>query len=959
MAAPAPTQGNRNSHANKDDFKLSPEDQAKFDSMHKAAEEAEFNELAARLKNTPAGDSDQPHIAAGNSPYDTEQPRAASQAHSSARAGGTAGGTTTLAPEDIQQAESAPQPTHENQLGRGYTSGGNSGGNNGGGPSSNTNNGEPEGERRGFFGAAGSRFKQGFKKRRRMFIFGGGAIGVLVGIIIGIFSILPFQLNTILENVRLPAFGRLHSNILGNRSHKYIIAYLTARLMDIEDGTNPNNKTTDNVLFRATAVDTGRFFLDWYRTVRATKFESDLFDAQGIKFSAIAVRSGNVISTKPARITINDKVAFEVNLRDLGINEDVIRRAVDLGDVTALEEIDRATGRLSELIQIEVFDSNSEGRRELRNAMRNSIDGNGFKRWVLSSLRGGTRRAIMNMTGIAPWKPFEQTRDAAKKRVLSMINTVIDKSMPANMRSAQLMRCILGIISCRASPDQAHPSNRNLPPDGSRETRRDSQGNPVGDGSDTASGGLGPSTPEIDDVTKKIAQKILKGAGLVLNIVSLMDSLANFHNTVNSRALSILVENGRIQQLIALFAFFGAANDQLRTGEVADQEINEFMALVSNATNNEGWSTLVDGRPNVVYAQDTNAIYEEATNKAQFCSPEHQEKFHKPINRPASIKEFVYRCISIGGASLALSLEQSYMAGIGKIVAPLATVWQNSLGLISAFFNSIVDAITGPIMEGIIALLGLTDDVVEFMAWLTGKVAEFAGALPMLTPYSLPGEIINLLFMGASATAETVSRIIAGAAVTTPESRAAAIERYAVFMEEQRNQMSLYERYLALDNPRSTATIALFKLINQPPGSIGSMVFGAMGSIFTAPLSIVSKTANAATLEEPYAAANFAEMRYTYDHPTECLDANPLKMTPASSTNADELGIIPANELNWELLTNSDNWYNKLYEKQPDENIVLKVWNCGLADDFVAGSMGRQYGAPGKNTTGGTITREQ
>jgi hypothetical protein len=127
--------------------------------------------------------------------------------------------------------------------------------------------------------------------------------------------------------------------------------------------------------------------------------------------------------------------------------------------------------------------------------------------------------------------------------------------------------------------------------------------------------------------------------------------------------------------------------------------------------------------------------------------------------------------------------------------------------------------------------------------------------------------------------------------------------------------------------------------------SMFSKFVANIGSIFS-----FGQYAKAAT--SPYVAADFAGID-TYDYPSQCMDADPLTMTPINSTNMQTIlaskGIIVADtEMKWDLVTDSDAFYEYIYSKLKNESdpdsIAVQIYNCALLDNDVRGGLGALYG---------------
>lgn len=789
-----------------------------------------------------------------------------------------------------------------------------------------------------------------FVRRRRAQFVAGGAITGIIGTVFGLMTgLLPFQLNHLMQNIDERAFARFNGVGVEDRSSKWIQAYMAARLMDI-DNSRTNNSTNDNVLFRANRVDNNKPFTDWYRTLRTSKFESDVFEKRGFVFSSSFYHDGTKIVVRPAKITVKDTpLTFDPFDGPNRIDPAVLERAMN-NDPSAFSEIDRLTGKMNEFIHTEFFDSNKAARQELVQIMRELLPTEGWKIWNAVK-RYHIRKDIQNMTGITDWKFFETSREKwAEKRVAAR-NKMLDKALPENTKSGKFLRCLFGVDSCRASSDPADPDNRNLPPTGQRdEGRRDANGNPVGDGSgpDTMSRGATAGAAAAGDAAKKIAQQLIAKANLATGVISLLDSLSKFDQNMSNGSASKMVTVARGQQAAALFTMFMVARDQLKTGQAVPDEVDETMAMVANTTYNEAWSTGMEERPNVIHAQTAQPRpIVPAINKKEFCSEVYQEAMKRPENRQVAENQFQYKCdsMTIGARSMATTFEESWNNTLGVILHPILTAYRATVGFLIDIFNSVIDAILGPIMTAILEALGLQQKIEEFMGWASEKVLQWSGAGLMWDSFTPSGSIVNIAIQGGGYTAEAGSRF-QGAAATNDATRVEATTRAYAYEQEKRSRMSLYDRYLSLDNGKSVAANALAHLKSRPLSSAAPNILDSMGKIFTLPLGLFSKTTSAATGSDPYAIANIAGIE-TFDWPKECLDAEVFTMSPASATNADEMGIIDKEDLSWDLMLSKDAWFAKLYEEEDDETINKKVWNCALLDNAVAGGIGGIYGYKG------------
>jgi murein DD-endopeptidase MepM/ murein hydrolase activator NlpD len=186
-----------------------------------------------------------------------------------------------------------------------------------------------------------------------------------------------------------------------------------------------------------------------------------------------------------------------------------------------------------------------------------------------------------------------------------------------------------------------------------------------------------------------------------------------------------------------------------------------------------------------------------------------------------------------------------------------------------------------------------------------------------------------------------------GAALTTQSTSALAQNSYLAYQSEQQNNRSFSEKYFDINSPKSVLSKQLFAAANFSFKSTFTHLGSSIISGVISPFRTFFSPAYAAG-SDPYAAAKFAGIE-TYDFPRECINADPLTMTPQSSTNADELGIFTPEELTWDMLSDKEAYYSALYSKVGDnEDLAKKVWNCAVFDNTIRGGIGALYGYKGE-----------
>jgi hypothetical protein len=447
-------------------------------------------------------------------------------------------------------------------------------------------------------------------------------------------------------------------------------------------------------------------------------------------------------------------------------------------------------------------------------------------------------------------------------------------------------------------------------------------------------------------VAGKIVSKLLAKAG----VLSLLDSLARFNESIQNHTLSKLVAQANAQQVMGLFTVFGVASDQLTTGQVSNTEVRQFMDKFARPTNSEGWSTVIEGKGSGSVSAASSG-FTEAKNKQEFCSPKHQALMEK---YPAEAdKEYQWQCPGdkINSANRAQNLEDAWNSGPGAVLDPFLTLYHSATGGVFDVFNTITGAITTPIVNGVLAVTGTGKDVERAVAYVGAQALKFGGATSKVDDNTPSGEVGNLLIEGGAATGEASMRDNGGAK-TTVYTRALAEKNVIAYNHDQAAHSSIFNRYLSTSNPKSFVSTQLFAINDLRYGSFSQYVSSIFASAFTAPFRMLTQPTHA-DVSDGYAAANFAGID-TYDMP-QCPKA--MDETPQNVTNADELGYFKPGELTWDLVTDKSKWYPALYDKvNNDEDKAEQVWNCALMDNVARGGIGARYGAPGENAFSNTAS---
>ncbi|HEX5743937.1 MAG TPA: hypothetical protein VFX84_00580 [Candidatus Saccharimonadales bacterium] len=755
----------------------------------------------------------------------------------------------------------------------------------------------------------------------------GGAISLSAFLFLGIFDLPNFM-----KNVERAAFQRYQVDING-RSTAWLQAYMNLRFGEIED-PNLAPKDRDNVFFRADKVRTNRPLTDWYRTLRASNFEKDLFEREGIRFTSIAERRGASIKYRAGIISFKDtnrRITFDPGQRTF----DALAR----GDPNAFN------GALRDFAQVEQkWETDREARKAIREVIRKHHPG-----WWKAIKRYHLRHDIQNMIGVRKWRFFENTRNKVHEKKIDIRNKILVQALPADSKSGAFIKCLFGVSECRATSDPANPEARQYKPTGNQRGGDKTDGNKdnpqtLGDGSgeETLKAGAG-AAGAAGDVTRKIVSKIASRAGLL----SLLDSLARFDKAIKDHSLSKFVTHARGAQVAGLFTVFAVAGDQLTTGQQSSTEVNAFMDKFQRPASSEGWTTVIDPSSGSGRASAAGKGYTKAKNKKEFCSTKHQAEMRQ--NPEQAEREFQYQCPKdkVGGPTKAQELEESWNNGPGLILHPFLSAYHAATGGIFDVFNSIADAVISPVVSAVLSVTGTADNVEDVVAFAGAKALEFGGAVLGVDQDTPSGQVANYVIEGGAVTAEAAMRD-QGAARTNSVTRALAENNLIAYQAEERRSTGFFDRYLALSNPRSLASTELFALSNTGISDIAHSAFRVFASALSGPLDVLTQPTHAARTDG-YAAARFAGIE-TYDLPRRCLGNKTLDMTPIQATNADDMGLFKPEELNWELMSNKENWYDALYEKADnDEKVAKKVWNCALFDNTVRGGIGAPYGYKGED----------
>jgi hypothetical protein len=761
------------------------------------------------------------------------------------------------------------------------------------------------------------------------------ALASIGGGLLGLFGFLTtFRMDHLMSNIERQAFMRFQVDMEG-RSTTWIKTYMALRMGEIEDkSVRPGDR--DNIMFRAPTVGNNLTLRGWYKALRGSDFEQRVFEDEGMKFASYAYRENGMIKFRPAIVTINesagDRMTFQPTRGEIA--------AIENGDINAFN------GRLSQFLDVQIFNSDKEGRKAVKQIVNNNTRSyQVIKRFYL-------RKSIQNMTGIRDWRFFEGTRNKTSESVIAMRNKLIVKALPDSTKSGRIVQCLFGISDCRnTTTDPADPNNRATvaapgdscatdPANPRCNTDLDGDGRPdlTNDGSaaDGITDGLGGAGQDVlTDLQKKLVTQIIGKLNIATSIVSVLDTLDHIDKAMKAGAITTMIYVARSTNDVGTYTQFNIARDQMRNGDkVSGDEVNTFTDMIAGAGTSEAWALMSESPANRVAA----ASFAAARDKTEYCSPEHQSTMVLPENKEIAEAEYHWVCDNEkpGGTSAGKSIEEGWNREVGPILFPILTAYHTSgAAFVTGIFNGLLDALIGGPLNALFNALGISGTIEDMIGWVVAKIAAALGAVPSLVSGSPSGVFVNHAAIGAAVGNESGLRQ-AGAAITNTATGNLARQKAVAYQAEQDGRESAFDKYASLTNGTSVLSRSMFAVIS---GAQPLKVDSLFGSIFHLPsLPLLGSQASAAA-DDPYALAKLGGLE-TYDYPSQCFNADPLLATPQNSTNADELGIIPANELNWDLVNNSIAFYDRLYADQPNSDTVKQVYNCALLDSAVRGGLG-------------------
>jgi hypothetical protein len=803
--------------------------------------------------------------------------------------------------DEWRKAKSASASGHEDVLGNGYKAG-------------------------------GKKDKNAWQKiRERQKLLGAGGIlaGGLIAAVVLLFSFLNvFKLDDLMSNIDVKTFSRFNA-AADRRSDKWVQSYLFLRLMQLRGESNAD---PDSEYFRANKVDTNNPIKDWYHTLRTSNFEADL------------AKSGVVFSNRDVSGPGGQKITFAV----LQVNGKEIA-GLKPGDVRNGDLVDKLRTDpnfvQSRLDEIDLTKAGAS--KDARQLIKQTVNEN--TRFTSVLKRRQVRKDVQNMTGVRDWRFFEKTRDKVTNKKIDIRDKIITKAIPENVLGGKFIRCFFGISNCRYSDDPKDPQYQSDSTLSGEEKLNPDQSDTDKNGKVVGTVEHGPAA----DIIKQIIGHINVTLDAI-NVIQNLDLLSHINNAITHHEISKGVAIARGTQAMGLYQVFETSRDQMKTGQLTSEEVNQFMQVIGPVSHGEGWTKVISGKGDPSKLTDT-------AESRKYCSTENQAKIEN--NPTLGNKQFAYLCgdKQVGGTSNATNLENAYKSSIGGVLGPILDQYDKIrhtavIGAFADFLSSIYNTITGVVsglLNDVFSALHLQDNIDAKVGWLIQKAAAFLGAGPTFNGNESAPVLMNWLVQGGAFTAEATTRA-SGAAATTVASKVTAEQNTAQHQYQKFAGMSVPERYLSLSNPDSPAANTAFALSNMSVSSLAGKLtnFGAIFKVVGNGLASPFIKHSSAATNKGYEGTDFAAIQ-TFDFPSNCYARDPLSATPQNGTNIKEVMakngiVIPDSELTWDLVDNSDQWYKYVYDKIGDrddaDKIAEKIYNCNLLDTRVRGGVGYVYG---------------
>lgn len=819
-----------------------------------------------------------------------------------------------------------------------------------------------------------ARLASASKNRGVQFGAAGGIIAILLTLTSFSSFLNVFRLDHANKNIDQRVYSRLNASI-DTRNDYLVRSYVKVRVTEFEGSADH-----DTLYFKANRVDNDQPFQDFYRTLRKNQFEEKVFNSQGIFFTSMVDKEGNI---SPAKVKlIQDAGGFDglsskypgLDIKKISAgNTDAVLKMLNTVDAADLEKIATSEG----------YKSHKAARKDIKAVVNSEIP------WQRVLKRRHLRKDIANVVGVKNWRLFEKTRDAIAKKKTSVkngiYNAMIDKFYSNNPNTAALMKCVFSDGSCSASTDpespsaQGRPTGESLPDDTSKQTV-DENGKQVNKDVKMAGNEVQDDvTKSIDEavsaeantaaekgltgkaadrfakasISKKIIYILIskftgKGIDEVLsNSIPLPDPskawtwlkrLAFIDSLLkaNDGKLVKMVTNARRSQLMGIFATYSIANDQIKSGQLVGDQLNDFFGTMNNFGNSEGWAVL-SGQMTPEQANAQNP------QKTAYCKKSPDEV--KP-------DDFAWFCDDKrpDASGRAGDIANAYQNSVGYAIGPIAdvvtkvdnTVFGTVLNKVTAVVGDITSNLTQPFVDSFMqsdAGKSLGDVIGSAM----GKLLDFLGAGPMFDGSG--NDVGNLVVAGGVAEAEASSRS-SGGMKSTPATAAFSDKLAANYLQQQTKPNGMADRYIAISNPNSLISKATFAATNVPLSTHLSRLGSYLASLPKLLGTLLSPRAFAQDTGYPDYASWAGVTRY--DIPPQCMTYNPLTNNPNEGTNYEK--ITGDSSLDWDTARDNEKFYKKVYDwveqdKNTDRSALAEtIYNCNIVDARSEGSLGALYG---------------
>jgi hypothetical protein len=786
-----------------------------------------------------------------------------------------------------------------------------------------------------------AKFWNNFANNRKAWL-GAAGLGSLIFLIIGggfLGFLNVFKLEHFMQNVEQKAMVR-YIAASDKRSSKWAEAYVQIRLTELKGEDTPG-------LFRSDRVDTNSPMSDWYKTMRASNFEKDLAK-KGIVFT-------NFVDGKTRGFAI-----LEVDGKKVA--------GLDKPDMKMSELIDELNTK-GALNGVTDFDLDKPGANsEIRKVIKKAVNDNTHSWNVIK--RRQLRKSVQNMTGIKDWRFFETTRDKYDSKKLAAKQKLVSKVLPESTKSGKLIGCLLGYSDCsKGTKDPADPANKVSgdldAPDNDKARETDVVDDTTQDDPNTPENEQKNVSGETDTLVKdalnspdianealgKTIKQMLSKANPAVSIVSIIDSLVRVNDNIKEGSLTKMIYVAKLTQLMGVYQVIGTSQDQLKTGQVNSQEVNDTMNYLNNLGNNDGWSEVIGKKSTTQTAKaDGDTPAPPSATKEEYCSIENQTYINDPANAKENQNKSAYVCDAYkpnGGDTKAKTIEDTWNKYMGPVLNPISEIY-NAIGLktVMGWIDGATSWLLNPLMDGALSALGVKDNIEDLMSEAMARATEFLGGAPLVNG-GTSGPQFGMFALGGGAGSQSVAMRDAGA-ITTNTSTAQSMNSVVAEYNANKNNTSLYDKYISLDNEKSIGSTVTYNLASTATSGINlneslAKIVKNTGNIITMPFSGTTKAET-----DNYAADNHYGVD-SYDFPDKCLNRDVIDSykSPKNATNIQEIlgeNSVPDSELSWTTLRNSEEWYTYLYSKNPTDEQATQIYNCELLDNQARGGVGFVYG---------------